>query len=422
MNEQLFQYQHLAVALALGLLIGIERGWEARAAEEGSRVAGIRTFGLISLLGALWQLLAKEGGAVLLGLSFTAFAVLLVAGSYLESKRKREYGITTPVAALITFALGALAMAGHLALAAATAVITVILLDLKPVLHGWLRRLEPYELSAVFKLLLISVVLLPILPDRAFDPWDVLNPYEIWWMVVLISAISFIGYFAIKIAGPQRGVVLTGLFGGLASSTAVTLSLSRLGRKQPWIQQVLAAGVTVSAATMFPRILVIAGLIQPGLLKYMAMPLGAMCLTGYLGTWWLIKHCTIQSTPEAVDLKNPFELGVAVQFGILLGIILLLTKILQESFGETGLYILSGISGITDVDAITLSLSRLTHVSTVMEVATNAIILAAIVNTVVKAILVFAIAGGVMAKRVATVFMLMIMAGIAGLMPVLLSA
>lgn len=420
MDANLILFQNLGVALALGLLIGVERGWAERTAEEGARVAGIRTFGLICLLGALWQLLARETGPLILGLAFAAFAYLIVGGTILMAKRKKEYGITTPVAGLITFALGALVMQGHLALASATAVITVILLGMKPVLHGWLRRIEPDELHATFKLLLISVVLLPILPNRAFDPWEVLNPYEMWWMVVLISAISFAGYVAVKIAGPQRGIVITGLFGGLASSTAVTLSLSRLGKRQPWSQQVLAAGVTVAAATMFPRVLVVAGLIQPPLLFNLALPLGLMCIVGYLCAWWLIKHSGGQISTQGIEVKNPFELGVAVQFGILLAIILLLSKLSRQWFGEAGIYMLSGLAGAADADAITLSLSRMTYLDTPRELAAKAILLAAVVNTLVKGVMVAVICGDVMARRIGIAFVSMIAAGCIGLLPELM--
>jgi uncharacterized membrane protein (DUF4010 family) len=414
MDHYLFEFRGLLIALALGLLVGLERGWSERSAAEGSRVAGIRTFGLIGLLGALWQLLAQELGAPALVGAFFALALLLLGATLIEIWHKHDYSITTPVAALITFALGAMAMTHHATLAAATAVITMILLGLKPVLHGWLRRLEPYELSAVFKLLLISIVLLPILPNRTFDPWQALNPYEIWWMVVLISAISFAGYFAVKIAGASRGMLLTGLFAGLVSSTAVALSLSRMGRTHASLQPPLSAGVIIASTTMFLRILLVAGLIQPGLIRPLSLPFGFMAVIGYLAAWRLIKSTGRTAPGEIVPLRNPFEFDIALRFGALLAAILLLTRIMQGLYGSVGIYLTAALSGISDVDAITLSLARMTRIDCSLHLAANGILLAALMNTLVKGLMVIFIARGTMARNVGATFLLLILAGLAG--------
>ena len=173
----------LGLALALGLLVGVERGWQERGAAEGSRIAGIRTFGLIGLLGGLWQLLAGGAGDVLLGLAFLAFALLMVIAHAAEARVSNDYGVTTLVATLITFVLGALSVRGQQGVAASGAVVTAVILSLKPMLHHWLERIEPNELAAALKLLLISVVILPVLPDQGFGPWQALNPYELWWLV-----------------------------------------------------------------------------------------------------------------------------------------------------------------------------------------------------------------------------------------------
>ncbi len=305
MHQNLVEFQHLAIALALGLLIGLERGWQERQAKEGSRLAGIRTFGLVSLLGALWQLLSFQENPFILGISFLSFTILVISISFIEAKHKQVYGITTSVALMIAFALGALTMQGHTALATAATAVTVILLGLKPALHHWVRSLEPHEMTAVFKLILISAVMLPILPNQTFDPWQAFNPYQIWWMVVLICGVSFIGYFAIKIAGAKRGIFLTGLLAGLASSTAVTLSLSRLGKQYQHIPRELAAGVIVASVTMFPRILIIAGLIRKELMPLLLWPIGLMTLAGYLIVWWLISHC---ETPETTSTNKIYTI------------------------------------------------------------------------------------------------------------------
>ena len=238
---------NLGLALALGLLVGVERGWQEREAAEGSRLAGIRTFSLISLLGGLWELLGRGSGEIVLGIAFLAFVVLMSAAHVAEARASHDYGVTTLIAALITFALGALSVRGEHAVAATAAVLTTIILSLKPILHRWLRRIEQQELTAALKLLLISVVILPILPDRGYGPWQALNPHELWWLVILIAVISFAAYCAVKIAGPERGILLAGFLGGLVSSTAVSLHLARLAA-QGIQRNIIAAGVLVASA------------------------------------------------------------------------------------------------------------------------------------------------------------------------------
>jgi len=222
------QLVDLGIALAIGLLIGTERGWERRTAQEGSRIAGIRTFGLLGLLGGLWALLAAAMGELLLGGAFLALTAVLITAYLRDRRADRDLGITTLVAALLTFALGAFAVRGQTHIAVTGAVASVILLSLKPVLHSWLRKLEPEAFYAALKLLLISVVLLPVLPNQGYGPWSAFNPYQVWWLVVLIASLSFAGYLAMKLVGTERGIMLTGLFGGVVSSTATTLTFSRL--------------------------------------------------------------------------------------------------------------------------------------------------------------------------------------------------
>jgi uncharacterized membrane protein (DUF4010 family) len=388
----------LGLSLAIGLLIGLERGWQQREGPEGSRVAGIRTYGLIGLLGGIWALLAEELGEILLGFAFAAFVALMIV-AHLRARTDTDQSVTGVVASLVTFALGALAVRGHEAVAPAAGVVTAVLLSMKPVLHSWLRRIEPAELYAGLKLLLISVVLLPVLPDRGFGPWAALNPYELWWMVVLIAGISFVGYLAMKIAGTQRGVMLTGLFGGMVSSTAVTLSFSRMGSTRTTLRRLLAAGILAAAGTMFPRMLVEIAVVNRNLLGSVALPLGVMTAASACAAAWLwrmerSRHAA-QGTEE-VMLRNPMELWPAVQFGLLLSVVILLAQLLRAWLGEAGIYLLAGISGIADVDAITLSLSRMAQTDLVPQVAARGIVLAATVNTLVKGVLALAIGGRAM--------------------------
>ncbi len=404
-------FQRLLVALALGLLIGIERGWHERSAPEGSRIAGLRTFGIIGLLGAVWGLLSEELGELLLGASFIAFAALVIVAHLQESRNDEDFGMTTPVAAMLTFALGAMAALGHLAIAGAVAVIAASLLGLKPILHKWLAQMEQRELYAIFKMLFISVVLLPILPNQGYGPWQALNPFEIWWMVVLIAGISFVGYFAVKAAGHRRGLVITGLFGGLASSTAVTLSFARLGRTNPGAHSLLAAGVILAAGTMFPRMLLEVSVINRTLLPELTTPLLTMTLISYLSLPLLLFSRQQEQGIKSVAISNPFELMPALKFGLLLVAVLLLAKLFQQWFGDAGIFAVAAISGITDVDAITLSLSRLAGEALTVKVASEAIFIAASVNTLVKGVMVMAICGREMALKVMLVFLFAIAAG-----------
>ena len=390
-------FQRLGIALAIGLLVGVERGWAKRELSEGERVAGIRTFGLISILGALWALLGHE---MVMGVAYAGFAALLVAAYWVTTRERRDYSITTAVAALITFALGALTMEGYLSAAAGTAVVAAILLGLKPTLHRWLERLQSEELSAALKLLLISVVILPVLPDQGFGPWEVLNPYRIWWMVVLITFISFAGYFAIKIAGPSLGVMLTGLLGGFASSTAVTLNFARQGRQEPGHQGLLAAGIVTSSATMFLRMLILIGVIRPALLVFLGLPLGVMAGMGYLLAYLLWRWSVKTTEPAHVILQNPLELRVAMEFGALLAMMMVLAKGAQEWMGERGIYALAGLSGVTDVDAVTVSMAQLAPAGLDLSLAATAIAIAAMVNTLTKGVLAVVIGRGALGWRV----------------------
>jgi uncharacterized membrane protein (DUF4010 family) len=404
------------VALGIGLIIGIERGWEARGAEEGQRIAGIRTFALVALLGAIWALLAEHVGQLLLGFGFLAMVVIAVSAYYRRREIRPDVGTTTVFALLITFSLGALAVMGYEALAAATAVIVTLLLSLKLTLHTWLKSLEKEEVVAGIKLLVISVVLLPVLPNKGYGPWESLNPYAIWWLVVLIAAISFVGYFAMKLAGTRKGIVFTGLFGGLVSSTALTLNFSRLANKVK-LRAMLEAGVLIAAATMFPRILVEVAVVNHSLLIPLSVPIIVMALVLMIGAFVSLRGARQGSEVEPVPLDNPLELVTAVRFGALLALVMVLAKAFEHWFGDAGIYAVAVISGLADVDAITLSLAHMANGQLPQQVAGQGIVLAAIANTVVKGTLAWLVGGTAFAKRLAAV---MILASIAGGVSVLL--
>lgn len=382
-TQQAFYY--LGVALAIGLLIGLERGWKDRQAEEGARIAGVRTYGLIGLLGGVSALLAEQFGSICIGLIFVGLAGMLAAAYVMNLHRGQDIGITSLVAALLTFVLGLLAASGEMAIAAASAVVTTMILSYKPLLHRWVSDLEGGELRAGLKLLLMSVVLLPILPNQGYGPWQALNPYAIWWMVVLIAAISFVGYFAIKIGGARQGAVFTGLFSGLASSTALTLHFSRLSRhNDSALASILAMGILLACGTMYPRMVLVASLLNPDLFHFLSVPALLMALMCYspVAIYWRAR--LRKKTEAGAPLKNPLELKTALSFGLLLAVVMVLGKALQQWFGEAGVLALAAASGVADVDAITLSLARMSQDDLALRIAVTGIVIAAAVNSLIK--------------------------------------
>lgn len=403
----------LGTSLAVGLLIGMERGWKLREAGEGGRVAGFRTFALLGLLGGVSALLAERLGALVLGLAFIAVAAGVTVAYVVNVQRTNDESITSLVASLLTFSLGAVAGLGEVEVAVAFAVVTTLLLGFKPQLHRWIGALEGRELRAVLQLSLISLVLLPLLPNRGYGPWQVLNPYEIWWMVVLIAGISFVGYFAIKIAGARKGVLYTGLFGGLASSTALTLNFARAARYDTASAPLLAVGVLVACATMYPRMLLVATLINVQMLRPMLVPVAVMATIVYgtaLYYWWRssLKQQKTMSTP----FSNPLELKAAAGFGLLLALITLLGTALKTWLGTAGIFVLAAASGVADVDAITLSLSRMSQDDLLPRVAVMAIVTAAAVNNLVKGGMAVVIGGRQLGVRVALPLLAASLAGL----------
>ncbi len=405
---------HLAVALLLGAIIGLERGWGARHQTPGARVAGIRTFALVGLLGGLAAVLAEAitpwAFPVLL---FSVVAMSLVGYSE-RLEHIRDFSITSMVGMVLTFCFGAVAVAVDPVIATAAAVITAIILDNKEGIHGWVFRLKAHELDAALKLLLISVVVLPLLPNEKMGPGGVLNPREIWWMVVLIASISFVGYFAIRVAGTGRGILFTGLFAGLSSSTALTLHFARQSAANPQLSPQFATGILIACGTMFPRILVYCFVINRELLPSLVWPVLTMTALLYgpaLLIWRRNAHLLEVSQPPMS--QNPLDLTSALLFGVLLTAILLLGVFLEDWLGDTGIYVLAATSGIADVDAITLSLTRMSVNGLALDVAVVGIVLASATNNLVKSGMAWAIGNRHTGLMVGAPMLLSLFAGLA---------
>lgn len=378
------QLLHLLVALALGMLIGLQRGWHERNTRAGGRIAGIRTFGLLAVSGALTGALLPmlgPGISIAIGVGIT---LLLGLAHWLDSGEDHDYGMTTVIAGIVTYLIGVLALVGDLNLAVATAVITTIVLHFKQTLHHALEHLSDIEIRGILQLALISVVLLPVLPNQAYGPWDALNPYEIWLLVVLIAGISLTAYFAMRFTGPDKGVLITSLLGGLASSTALTLSLARMNARLP-LPRLLASGILLAAAIMYPRILLEVAVVNPALLPSLWPPMLAMTLGCAVSALWCWRY---QEPFGAIDTSavsaQPFQLLPALQFGALLVVIMLVAHGIEAYMGEQGLWLVAIVAGLTDVDAITLTLARMARDGISADTAVTGITLAAITNTLVK--------------------------------------
>ena len=383
--ENIDLFLRLGTAIAIGFLIGLQREY-AHGGPNQMIIAGERTFALFSLAGAMAAMVADE-----LSSALAFFGIILVLGlfttmAYFTSARSGNVGLTTEVAIVIAIAIGALCYWGYLTLAVAVGIATTVLLSIKLETDQLARALTREDILAALQLAVISAIILPILPNESFlpPPFDVLNPFKIWLMVVFISGISFLGYVAIKIVGPEQGIGLTGLLGGMASSTAVTLSFSERSNREPDLSKPFVLAITLAWTVMFARVLIEVSVVNPALLGQVWLPITLAGLVGLLYGGYLFFS---QRSAEKGDVKfsNPFDLMTAIKFGLLYALVLLISRAAQMYLGETGLYLSSIISGLADVDAITLSMAELSRTGVLgMDQAALAIVLATMSNTLVK--------------------------------------
>ncbi len=377
-------FQRLALALAIGLLIGVERGWQEREGKPGSRAAGIRTYALIGLLGGIWGLIAKSVGASVLGFAALAFAATFGFFEWRETTAAGSVSATGLVAGLLAFALGAYAVMGDMLAAGSVAVAATAILAERRLLHGFLEKLKWVELRAALMLLVMTVVLLPVLPDRTIDPWGAINPYQLWLLTILTAAISYGGYVAVRIAGGRKGLLYGGATGGLVSSTTVTWTFARLAKQQPLAQKELSAGITASWAMSLLRMSLLATILAPALAFHLAAPVaGAIAVTS-LATAYFYRGSVMAGEESPLTLEDPFDLRAILRFCAMLAVVLLAAKLLSSAFGPGGVISLAAISGFADVDPITLSMAKLSRDSGVVGYAALAILTAAGTNLVAK--------------------------------------
>jgi uncharacterized membrane protein (DUF4010 family) len=379
--------QRAGLAAAIGLLIGIERGWQSRQARAGMRVAGIRTFTLIGVLGGICGLLP---GAVSLGLCFSGFALPFGIYEWRRARQAGSFSATDFVAGLLTFALGAYAVRGSMAVAAAGGVLSAAILAERQVLHGFLRKLKWTELRAALVLLVMTAVLLPALPDRTVDPWNALNPYQIWLMTVLVAVVCYGGYIAVRVAGGRRGLLYAGIAGGIVTSTTVTWTFARLARHDPAARPQVMAAILAAWVISLLRMSALAVTIAPALLAPLAPPMAAAASVLAIGAM-IAYRAAGQTGKQELTLQDPFDLPLMLRFTALLAAIMLLAKLLSTE--SVGLFALGGASGLLDVDPITLSMARLAGNGVTLRVAVTTILIAAAANALAKSTLAIAFGG-----------------------------
>lgn len=407
----------LGASLVIGLLIGLERGWQTRDLPSGARVAGLRTFALTGLLGGVLGTLLPQYGAWPLVAGLLAVALLATTAYWHSADDQNNLSATSAMAMLLTLVLGAYAATGAYALAFAVAVLATILLQLKPTLHGWLRLIAERELSSALQLLVLSVVILPNLPNQGYGPYNALNPYELWWAVILIAALSLTGHWAMRLTGAQRGLLWTGLLGGLASSTATTLALSRYAKAEPALANAAAAGTLSACGIMFFRMVAVIGLMQPSLLQHLAttllVPGLVLVLLGLNGWRQTAANNTATGTTAPPTGDNAsFDLGTALGFGLFLALMGVLVPAAQEWLGNRGVFALAALSGVADVDAIVISLARQPAETALPGIITaTAMGVAALTNTLVKAGIAWTTGGRVIGQKVVQGVGLSLLAG-----------
>ncbi|MCF4164080.1 MgtC/SapB family protein [Zavarzinia compransoris] len=395
----------LAIAFGCGAVIGFERGWKRRDDAEGSRVAGIRTFSLIGLIGGVAGL---AGPGWPLAAAVVAVAGLLGLGYWREASADGDLSLTTVIAGVLAVLLGGAATLGHPLPAAMAAVVATVLLSAKPFTHSLLRRIDAQEMLAALRLLLISVVVLPVLPNQGYGPYGALNPFEMWLMVVAIAGLSFVGYVAVRLGGARRGVLFAGVFGGLVSSTATTLALARMAKAAAEIAPAAAAGAVAAWVVMCARVVLIVHVLDPALGIALLPAIGAMAGVGVLLVLWFLRLRHEGDDHRAHPAQNPFEIGNALRFAVLLGVIMLLSRWVEDRFGTSGLEVLAVISGVADVDAITLSIaSGDTGAGIGLGAAARVIVIAAVTNNLVKAGLGAYAGGRALATRLVPAALLM---------------
>jgi uncharacterized membrane protein (DUF4010 family) len=399
MDETL--WHRLAVALGIGLIVGLERGWKTRDQHAGQRQAGFRTFALAGLCGGIVAALSLPDRFAVLAAGIVVVGALVVVGYAVGTREQKDLGMTTELALLGTFGLGAFAVLGAPFEATAAGIVMTLLLGFKAEFHAAIEKLDRRELLATLQLAAIAAVLVPLLPDREIGPWEAINPRVVGILVLLVAALSYVGYFAVRMLGARLGLILTALFGGLSSSTAVTVAYARRARTDAANGYLLGAGIALAAATMVPRVAIELAAVNPSLVAALWPTLTALALVPLAAVAFALRRRPATAT-SPLQLGNPLQLSAALAFGVLLIVLFVVSEGLRSAFGDRGAYAVAAIAALLDVDAVTLTFAEAAALGKLEPTtAARAIALAILVNTGVKAVLA-TLLGGVAMLRSAT--------------------
>ena len=384
-----------ATALGIGLLIGMERE------RRPDSAAGLRTFALTSMLGCLFALLGeKAGGPWMLAVGLLVIAASMVASNFSAQQEEQYRGFTSEAAIIVTYGLGAAIWYGYATLAVMLAITTTVLLYFKAEMRQVSERMTPKDINSILQFAVLSLVILPILPNQDFGPYNALNPRQIWWMVVLISGLALSGYLALRIVGARHGAALLGIFGGLASSTATTLMFSRHAHEQGHLLRMAATVILIANVMVMIRLGLVSGMVAPALLTPVAIVFACGIVPGIGMALYGWKTLSAAGELPMPEVKNPTELRTAISFGLLYALVLLASAWLQDIAGNKGLYIVALASGLTDADASVLSTLRLFNLQKLSSgEAVIAVTLALIANLLFKIGLVLSIGGGKLARQ-----------------------
>ena len=392
----------LLVSLCLGALIGLERQWEKETWHPGKHVlAGLRTFTFWALLGTLCGYFTQTVHTLFFLAGFIAMSVWMTIFLFFKNRQSTDPGYTTGVVGLLTYLIGGL-VAWHQDRAALVLTLTmVILMAMKPYVHQVLHKFSKEDVRMGLQFAAVSGVILPLVPNEPWGPYGCLNPHAIWMMVVLVSGASFGGYVAVRLLGQKLGMALTGVLGGVASSTATTLAMSRESKKEPILAGDCSLAVVLACTVMLWRVAFLATVVDPAIFIKLAVPFGWMSIPGTAFCLWRVwHHGKGHPKGQVVAYRNPLSLRDAIQFALFYAFIVYLVKVASDRFGETGLSAVSAFSGLMDLDAISLSLSRMAKDPGMMNLAIQGILIATLANTLLKSAIAAVFGNGVLRVRV----------------------
>ncbi len=400
-----------AMAMLMGLLIGLERQHSQKADEP--LFAGFRTFPVITLTGFLAGLLAKAGFVWVLPVALAGVCAVAVAAYYVTAQGQHK-GATTEFVAILAFVLGALTAFNFVIPAATFAVIITLLLSTKAPLHRFAEKIQEEEIYAILKFGIVTVIVLPLLPDRTFGPFQVLNPRLIWLMVVLISAVSMVGYALMRFMGARHGIAVTGMLGGLASSTATTFGLSEKAREaEDSLAKFFALGIVIASTIMFFRMLILTFVVDHRLAKALVAPIMVPAVVGVALALFLWRKKPDTQSEAGLRVRNPMDLWTAIKFGVVFAVVLFVSRAAYQYFGSSGVYIAGALAGMTDVDAFTISAARLGQENVLAASTANAsILLAGAMNTLVKGGIAAVLGGSALRRVIVPVFGVLFLAAL----------